>query len=58
MSIYKGLVLSALLLLGMNANFSGIEYLTSKENKSDANGQIASADVSRGTEPDHRGSGR
>ncbi|MCT7962749.1 hypothetical protein NG791_18935 [Laspinema sp. D1] len=58
MSIYKCLVLSGLLLLGMNANFSGSEYFTSKENNSDANGQIASADVSRGTEPDHRGSGR
>lgn len=58
MSIYKCFVLSGLLFLGMNANFSSIEYLTSKENKSDANAQIASADVSRGTEPDHRGSGR
>lgn len=58
MSIYKCLVLSGLLLLGMNANFSGSEYLTSKENKGDANAQIASADVARGTEPDHRGSGR
>lgn len=58
MSIYKCLVLSGLLLLGMNANVLGVEYLTSKENNSDANAQIASVDVSRGTEPDHRGSGR
>ena len=58
MSIYKCLVLSGLVFLGMNANFPSSEYLTSKENNSNANGQIASADVSRGTEPDHRGSGR
>ncbi len=58
MSIYKCLVLSSLLLLGINANFAGVEYLTSKENNSHANSQIASADVARGTEPDHRGSGR
>ncbi|WP_254566117.1 hypothetical protein [Oscillatoria sp. HE19RPO] len=58
MSIYKCLVLFGLLLLGINVNFSGVEYLTSKENNSGANAQIASADVSRGNEPDHRGSGR
>ncbi len=58
MSIYKCFVFSTLLVVGITANFSGIEYLTAKENKSDAIEQIASAGGANGTEPDHRGSGR
>jgi hypothetical protein len=58
MSIYKCFVLSGILLVGMTANFSGVEYLLSKENKSDAIEEIVSINSAPGTEPDHRGSGR
>lgn len=60
MSIYKSLVLSSLLVFGISANFSGVEILSSKQNKSVTEQSIASSfEGPEGTQPeDHRGSGR